>query len=87
MESVVFEKTVIESTFHYYIESRHTYTNPRPGQYLAHAHSHITRAVAAMDSCFAFIGAHQYGIAAQSMKGENPRAEPFFRSAYTRLCR
>ena len=26
-------------------------TNPRYGQYLTHAHSHITRAVAAMDSC------------------------------------
>ena len=31
--------------------------------YLTHAHSHITRAVAVMDSCFALIGAHQYGIA------------------------
>ena len=71
-----FEKTVIESSFNYYIESRHTYTNPRPGQYLTRAHSHITRAVAAMDSCFARIGAHQHGIAAQSMNGENPRAEP-----------
>ena len=30
-------------------------TNPGPGQYLKHAHSHITRAVAAMDSCFALI--------------------------------
>ena len=28
-----------------------------------HAQSHITRAVAAMDSCFALIGAHQHGIA------------------------
>ena len=74
MESVVFEKTVIESTFNYYIETSHT--NPRPGQYLTHAHSHITRAVAAMDSCFALIGAHQLGIATQSMNGETPRAEP-----------
>ena len=32
-------------------------------QYLTHAHSHITRAVAVMDSCFALIGAHQHGIA------------------------
>ena len=30
-------------------------TNLRRGQYLALAHSHITRAVAAMDSCFALI--------------------------------
>ena len=33
------------------------------GQYLTHAHSHITRAVTVMDSCFALIGAHQHGIA------------------------
>ena len=50
-----------------------TYTNPRPGQYLTHTHSHVTRAVAAMDRCFALIGAHQHGIAVQSMNGENPR--------------
>ena len=35
---------------------------------LLHAHSHITRAVAAMDSCFALVGAHQHGIANGSMK-------------------
>ena len=28
-----------------------------------HAHSHITRAVAVMDSCFTLIWAHQHGIA------------------------
>ena len=31
---------------------------PRYGQYLERAHNHITPAVAAMDSCFARIGAH-----------------------------
>ena len=31
------------------------FTNPRSGQYLTHAHSHITRRVEAMDSCFALI--------------------------------
>ena len=30
-------------------------TQPRGLQYLTHAHSHITRAVAAMDSCFVLI--------------------------------
>ena len=35
----------------------------RPGQYLTQAHSHITRAAATMDRCFALIGAHQHGIA------------------------
>ena len=40
------------------LKQGHTYTNPRPGQYLTHAHSHITRAVAAMDSCFALTGSH-----------------------------
>ena len=41
----------------------HTYTNQRPGHYLTHEHSHITRVVAAMDTCFDLTGAHQYGIA------------------------
>ena len=40
---------------------------PRYGQYLTHAHNHITRAVAAMDSCFALVAAHQHGIAVGSM--------------------
>ena len=40
----------------------HTYTNPRPGHYLTHVLSHITRAVAAMDRSFALTGAHQHGI-------------------------
>ena len=42
-----------------------TYTNWRPGQYLTHAHSHITRAVAAMDSCLALTGTHQHGISSR----------------------
>ena len=49
------------------------YTNPRPGQYFTHAHSHFTRAVAAADSCFALIGAHQRGKAVGLKNGENPR--------------
>ena len=43
-------------------------TNPRPGQYLTHPHSHIARAVAAMDvmaSCFGLVRPHQYGIAVE----------------------
>ena len=32
------------------LKARHTYTNPRPSQYLTHAHSHITRAVTTTDS-------------------------------------
>ena len=43
-----------------------TFTNPRPGQYLTHAPSYITRAVAAMNSCF--IWAQKHGIAFSSMK-------------------
>ena len=35
----------------------------RYGQYLAHAHNHITRAVAAMNSCFASFGVHQAATA------------------------
>ena len=45
-----------------------TYINPRPGHYLTHVHSHIKRAVAAMDSCFALTGAYQHGIAVLSFK-------------------
>lgn len=41
----------------------HTYTYPRPGLYLTQAHKHITRAVAAIESCLARIRAHQHGIA------------------------
>ena len=41
----------------------HSNTNTRSGQYLTHAHSHITRAVAAMDSCFSLVRPHQHGIA------------------------
>ena len=51
----------------------HTYTNPRPGQYLTHAHSHITRQVAATDNCFALIGAHWHDKAVALMNGENQR--------------
>ena len=46
---------------------------PRYGQYLTHAHNHITRAVAAMDSCYAFVGAHHHGIAVGSMSRITPR--------------
>ena len=53
------------------------YTNPRPGQYLTHAHSHITPAVAAMDSCFTLTGAHQHGIAVGSMNGLTVSQRPF----------
>ena len=34
---------------------KHTQPTPWCGQYLTHAHSHVTRAVAAMDSCFVLI--------------------------------
>ena len=42
----------------------HTYTYPRPSQYLlTHAHIYSTLAVAATYSCFALVRAHQHGIA------------------------
>ena len=49
---------------------------PRQGQYLTHAHSHITRAVAAMDSCFAFIEANQHGIAVVENSGKTLKENP-----------
>ena len=36
----------------------HSNTNPWSGQYLTHAHSHITWAVAAKDSCFGLVRPH-----------------------------
>ena len=41
----------------------HSNTNPQFGLYLMQAHSHITQAVAAMDSCFSIVRPHQHGIA------------------------
>ena len=43
----------------------------RPGQHLTHAQSHITRAVAVMESCFALIiiRAHQQGISVGPLYG------------------
>ena len=51
---------------------------PRYGQYLRHAHNHITPAVAAMNSCFALTGAHQHGLAVGSMGGGKTRASKTF---------
>ena len=48
-------------------------TTPRYGQYLTHAHSHITRAAAAMDSCFVLIRTHQHGIARRKGLTEDHR--------------
>ena len=42
-------------------QEANTHTNPWPGHYLMHAHSHIMRAVAAMNSSFVLTGAHQHG--------------------------
>ena len=39
----------------------------RYSHYLTRAHNHITRAVEAMDSCFALVRAYQHGIAIVSM--------------------
>ena len=44
------------------VQVAHSNTNPPSGQYLTHAHSHITQAVAAMDSCRGLVRRHQHGI-------------------------
>ena len=49
------------SEFYGILGLKHTLPTPRYGQYLTHAHNHITEAVAAMDSCFALIGAQHHG--------------------------
>ena len=59
---------------------------PRYGQYLRHAHNHITRAVAVMDSCFALVGAHQHGVAVGAMSRVNPRIrDPLLPRRYCRV--
>ena len=52
--------------FNYYKQQKQvTYSciNTRSGQYHTHAHSHITRPVAAKDGCFGVVGPYQHGIA------------------------
>ena len=68
----------------------HTYTYPRPSQYLlTHAHSYSTLAVAATYSCFALVRAHQHGIAVGClpcvMPWENCRLHPSQQPPYV-LC-
>ena len=50
----------------------HSNTNPRSGQYLMHKHSHITRAVAAKDSCFSLVSPHQHGLAVSRSRAFSP---------------
>ena len=38
---------------------------------ITHAHYDISRTVAAMDSCFALIAAHQHGITVRPMNGQS----------------
>lgn len=44
-----------------------TCTGLRPGQYLTHAHRHITRHKVAMDSCFTLISAHLHSTAVRPL--------------------
>ena len=62
------------------------YTNPRPGQYLSHAHSHFTRAMAATDTCFALIGAHQRGKVVGLMNGGKRRLKNLLLPRRMRSC-
>ena len=55
------EWSLVLSNTNFSTEGEHKLLTPRYGQYLTHAHSHITRAVAAMDSCFVLIRVHVYG--------------------------
>ena len=51
----------------------HTRTpGPRSGQYLTHAHSHITREVAAMDSRFVLVSTHHHGIDVEPYTTQKP---------------
>ena len=67
--TVIYEKYIeLNSTAQVKITFRIVQARDTP----MHAHSHITWAVAATDSCLAFIGAHQHGIAVRSMNRKNP---------------
>ena len=56
-------------------KSTHTPTH-RLTSTVTHVHRHIAKAVVAMDSCFALIGAHQHSIAVESMN-DNLWFRPF----------
>ena len=52
---------------------------PQRGQYLMHVHNHITPALAAVDSCFALIGANQHGKAT----GQYGEGKPAYQRPFT----
>ena len=56
------------------------------GQYLMHAHSYITWVVAAMDSCFALIGAHQHGVAVGTKNGRICVSETLYCRGSSHVC-
>ena len=58
---LVFQKRGLLGLHNYTL--KHTLPTLQYGQYLTHAHNHITSAVAAMDSCFILVRTHQHGIA------------------------
>ena len=59
----------------------HSYTNPRSGQYLMHAHNHITWAVVVnLGSCFGLVRRNQHGIA---VRQKNRTKRPM----YSHMCR
>ena len=53
---------------------------PQYGQFLTHAHNHITLAVADMDSCFVLIRIHQHGIAPGEIDVSLPSTQLFYES-------
>ena len=64
------EMNVIILTLSTNISTEGHVLTPRYGHYLTHALNHITRAVAAMDSFFALIGAHQHGTTVGPLYGK-----------------
>ena len=49
---------------------------------LTHAHSQITRGVAAMDSCFVLVRTHQHGIARRKGLIKNHQPEGCFKHSH-----
>ena len=72
------------------------YNYPRPGHHLVHAESHITQALAAMDSCFglSLFRSHigrveltiKLGVLCTRLVSKGPLQHGFVRSSTRRLC-
>ena len=59
LDFILFPLRRVKQQFVRFYEVTQSNTNPRSGQYLTHAHTHVTRAVTVLDSNFALVRPHQ----------------------------